>query len=253
LDIGRVLQTPDGKFSGYLGACFDITERKRSEEVLLLNQEQLKCMAGELLQAEERERKRIASDLHDRIGQNLILSKIRLKRLTGELNGRAAALLIDDIVKLIDDSIQQVRSLTFQISPPLLYEVGLEVAVESLADRFFEDHGLKVDIRVNYESLLLGENLRVTLYQMVRELLLNIVKHVAPRDVLIVFDKSDSLSIMVQDNGIGFNVEEVMSVKKSSKGYGLYNIKQNLELVNGSMTIDSSIGRGTRVVLNVPL
>ncbi|MBT0666661.1 PAS domain S-box protein [Geobacter pelophilus] len=249
---GSAVYDDNGNFKMCRSTLFDITERKRNERLILSHQEQLKLLADNLFHAEEMERKRISGDLHDMIGQSLILSKIRLKRLSEELEGRSAAALIDEIIKLTDESIQQVRSLIFQISPPLLYEVGLEAAVESLGERFYHEHGLEVNVRTRYASLSLSEGLRVTLYQVLRELLLNVVKHVDARQVSVVFDKSDSLTITVEDDGNGFNVEDVMSANKGS-GYGLFNVRQKIERINGSIIIDSSLGRGTRVLLNVPL
>lgn len=240
-----------------------LQERKHAEERLrtlnaeleqriverTMQQEQLKHLVEDLFQAEERERRRIAGELHDSIGQSLALAKIRLKRLSMEQNECS----VDEILKPIDESIQQIRSLTFQISPPLLYEVGLEAAIEGLAERLYDEHGLVVQVRTNYDSLVLSEGVRVMLYQVLRELLMNVVKHGCSRQCIITFDQSDLLTITLEDDGTGFNVEETIQGRKGAVGFGLFNVRQKIERAGGSFTVHSSVGCGTRVVLNVPL
>ncbi len=119
----------------------DITERKASEEKIRVYEEQLRSLASELTLLEERERRRIANDLHDHIGQNLALSKIKL----GELRASVSSSLVKplhEIHGLIEQTIQYTRSLTFELSPPILYELGFEAAVEWLAEQIQEKHGI---------------------------------------------------------------------------------------------------------------
>lgn len=244
----------DGR-PAYIGATvMEITDRKRAEEALLTYQERLKCLVEETFLAEERERRRIAEELHDQIGQTLALAKIRLTTLAEELEGRSASGTLKGIVTLIDNSIREIRTLTFQISPPLLFEVGLEAAVEWLGERLSNDHGLVVSVTRTYESVVLGEEQRVTLFRIVRELLVNVVKHAEARNALVDFDCDDrSIRITVEDDGRGFEPDTI-PLKRDQKGrFGLFNIRQKVEYAGGEIRFESVSGAGSRITICFPL
>jgi signal transduction histidine kinase len=153
------------------------TARRKAEEELIANQERLKALAAELAHAEERERSRIAVELHDAVGQRLAQSEMMLGALTKIPISAECIGHIDEIRGILDTVIDQVRSLTFRISPPVLHLVGFEAAVESLCEKFQEDFGTRFTFMSDGEPRLIGEDLRGALYRMARELLFNAVKH----------------------------------------------------------------------------
>lgn len=236
------------------GAGIDITERVRAEEALVAYQQELSSLAAELSLAEERERRRIAGELHDQIGQSLAFVKLGLSSLAqGCLPAGLAGQLgkLDDVVGC---TIQDVRSLTFQISPPLLYEVGLEAALEALGERFQNEHGFRVAFRDDGVPKPLDSEVGVTLYQVVRELLVNSAKHAAASLVTIaVSNACGTVEVVVEDDGCGFQAVNDPQRREKKGSFGLFNIRQRIGYLNGEVRIDSTVGVGTRVTVRVPL
>lgn len=244
----------DGK-PAYIGATvLEVTDRKMAEDAMLAYQEQLKCLAEDVFLAEERERRRIAGELHDQIGQTLALVKIRLTTLVDELAGRAAAGTLQSIVSLLNDCIREVRTLTFRISPPQLFDVGLEAALVCLCQKLSSEHGVNFSV-INFpEPLFIGEEHRILLFGVVRELLVNVVKHADARQATVALVNHDSVvSIMVEDDGKGFDTGIFTRFRGKGGGFGLFNIKQKLEYAGGTLRIDSVPGSGTKISITFPL
>jgi PAS domain S-box-containing protein len=259
------VKNDQGRLMGIAEFVSDITERKRAEEALRkahddlesrINErtDQLTSLTAELSLAEERERRRIATELHDQVGQTLILSKIKLDSLSRSLPSESFGKQIGEINKYLDQSIQDIRSLTFQLSPPLLYEVGFEAAVEWLGEEFEEKYGLQVEFRDDGKKKPLAEEASVALYQIVRELLLNVAKHAKAKSVRISVGKvSGKIKINIADDGSGFDSLNSMRRKNKKSGFGLFNIRQRIEYLGGEFLIESEIGQGTRATLLLPL
>lgn len=247
-----VLRDQVGAVTGAMGIGEDVTERKKAENTLFRYQEELKNLTAELSLAEERERRRLAADLHDRIGQTLAFAKIRAHSLRNFLADEGVAPL-GELTGLLDQSIQDVRTLIFQISPPILYEMGLEAALEWLAESFQKEHGFKVSFHDDGEPKPLEEGVKVTLFQVVREVLINTVKHARARHVrLSVLGSDGYVTICAEDDGMGFEVERAAGGSRNRSGYGLFNIRQRIEHLGGEVRIESRPGRGTTVTVAVP-
>lgn len=259
------IKSADGRLLGVAEFVSDITERKLAEEALKKahdelesrvreRTEQLSSLAAELSLVEERERRRIATELHDQVGQNLIMSKIRLGSLSPELPAEQFAAVLGEIREQITRSIEGIRTLTFQLSPPLLYEVGFEAAVEWLAEEFEGQHGLQVVFQDDGKRKPLDQEEGIALYQMIRELLVNIVKHAKAKKVRIVVEKmADAVRIIVADDGSGFDGLQDPKLGKRNAGFGLFNIRQRIEYLGGELAIESKINGGSRVTLLFPL
>ena len=157
----------------------EIEERKIAEQALIDHQDRLRRLSTELLQTEERERRRIATEIHDRIGQTLAVTKIQLGALKAALESDKRAEMVEDIRQLITRTIKDTRTLTFELSPPVLYELGLQAALEWLAESIRQQSGLAVTVERDDSTPTLEIGRRVFLYQSVRELVLNVVKHAA--------------------------------------------------------------------------
>ncbi|MDH5202516.1 MAG: HAMP domain-containing protein [Nitrospirota bacterium] len=232
----------------------EITERKQVEEKLLNYQDQLRTMASELSLTEERERRRIASELHDRIGQSLAISKIDLGALRKELSSSELAGTIEKIYELITLTIQDTRSLIFELSPPILYELGFEAAVEWLAEQIKEQHNILVEFEDDNQLKPLDNDLRVVLFQAVRELLINIVKHSQARNAKVSLGSDEStIQIKVEDDGVGFDISRLYTQDNKSRGFGLFSIFERMDYLGGHFEIVSKPGHGTMVTLVAPL
>ena len=242
----------EGRVLSYEGSLLDVTVRKEAEAELAAYQKKLRALSAELSAAEERERRRLARDLHDGVSQSLALSISRLKAWTHK---NAIEYLIKDkesVLSTLSEALEQIRTLTFELSPPVLYDYGLEAALEWLSENIEDRYGLSVAFQVRGEPGVIGENLRVVLYRSVRELLINAVKHARAERVQILVEHRDSqVNIMVEDDGVGLRAKQ--EVWDSGKGFGLFGVRERLKTLGGVMEIDSSPNRGTRIVLTAPI
>jgi len=231
----------------------DITEQKRSEENIRKYQKKLRSLASELSLTEERERRRIATALHDNIGQNLAMSKIKLAAVLQALANNDLANPLRKVYDLIDETIRYSRSLTTEISPPILYELGFEAAVEWFTEYVGQQRGIKVVFENDGLPKPMDEEIRVMLFTAVRELLVNVAKHAKTQDAKVSIERDDNrILIKVEDNGIGFDPAIVASVRGGTLGYGLFSIRERLNHVGGTLHINSQPGM-TRVTLLAPL
>ena len=225
----------------------EIDRRKRAEE-------QLRFLASELSLAEERERRRIAAVLHDLIGQTLAVCKIRLGTLRESVLSTDLAIHIDEVRELVDQVIQDTRSLTSELSPYILYELGLEAAVESLAKQIQEQYSILPNFEDDGQPKPLDDGVRVVLFQAVRELLVNAAKHAQVHSVKVSISRRDgNIRISVEDNGVGFDASDISLRVCRSNGFGLFNIRERLRHLGGSLEVRSELGHGTMVVLTAPL
>ncbi|MHC4618463.1 MAG: PAS domain S-box protein [Planctomycetota bacterium] len=248
------IKDEDGRILYYEGTVEDISERKRAQEKLLVYQEQLRFLASELSLAEERLRRRIATDVHDHIGQNLAISKIKLDALRQSASAKELAVSLEEVSELIAETIESSRSLTFELSPPVLYELGLEAALEWLVRKTREQHGLSTEFKTDGRAKPLDHNVRVLLFQAVRELLVNVAKHAKARRVTVSAQRvAEEIRLTVEDDGVGFNTSKIGSRSDKSGGFGLFSIRERLGLVGGRLDIDSKPDRGTRVTLLAPI
>jgi PAS domain S-box-containing protein len=232
----------------------DIGDRKRAESEILSYQKRLRSLSSELMLTEERERHRIAAVLHDRIGQSLAIAKMRLGAARQATKPDRINPILDEVRQLLDVTIQDTRSLTFEISPPILYELGFEPAVEWLAERFHEQHGIPATFEDDRQPKPLGADLRVFLFQAVQELLLNVAKHARARSVRVcVRREGEQIVVGVADDGVGCDPTRVPSVGSTNGGFGLFNIRERLGLLGGRLEMDSDTDLGTRAWLRAPL
>jgi PAS domain S-box-containing protein len=235
--------------------AYDITDRKKAQEKLLEYQTQLKSLASELLLAEERERRRIATGVHDDIGQKLALVKLELQSIQAIASKPDISESLSHACELIDKGMQDARSLAFDLSNPVLYEVGFVAAVESLlTEQMIQKVGIKSELESKTRKLKLAQDTSVVLFQAVRELLTNVVKHANANKVKVCIDKSDKRAhVIVEDDGVGFELSRLKSPDKEKGGFGLFNVKERLEYLGGSFDINSKPNQGTRVTMAVPL
>jgi signal transduction histidine kinase len=229
------------------------TVRKQERENVAY-QNRLRFMGAEILLIEERERRQLATTLHDQIGQVLALAKIKLGALQAADSAEERRQLADEIRELLAQAITSSRTLTFELSPPILYELGFESAVQALCERFQQKHGLRIEFVTDRTPKTLPDDMRIILFRAVRELLVNIVKHAQAGSVQVSCQRiNNQIILVVADDGIGFEPAATVTPSSGSSGFGLFSNRERLHHLGGEMTIESSPGRGTRVILAAQL
>jgi len=217
-------------------------------------QKDLRSLASELFLTEERERRRLATELHDHIGQALAASKIKLGLLQKTANSSDISQPLAEVRELIEQMIQDTRSLHFKLSLPVLYELGFEAAVKWLAKDMHQQHGLRIQVKIQDRPIVLNNEVSVLLFQTVRELLVNIIKHAQANRAKISIRKVDNqLQIEVADNGVGFDPAKTAPKQWVVKGFGLFSIRERLNYFAGGLEIESKPGQGSRIILTIPL
>ena len=234
-----------------------LAQRDRLEELVTARTAELRSMATELLTLEIRERRDLAESLHDDLGQNLAIAKLKLGALGHSSEGEDRERFLrqlKEIEALVDRSNQSVRTLSAQFSPPVLREFGLATALDWLCDELRRTLGLSIKLQL-CDLGAMSEATATALYRMVRELLINIAKHaqVGEAELIMAMDEAgENLEITVSDAGIGFDMEQ-MGKRLTHASYGLSSIRQRLAIMMGMMSIDSQAGQGTIVTLSIPL
>lgn len=233
----------------------DITTQKRAEQKLLKYQEQLRSLGSQLVVTEEAVRRNLATRLHDSIGQDLALIKMKLKALSKQVEKTKVQQELDAIFPLLTQAIAQTRSLTFELSSPVLHELGFEAALERLTETFGAQHNIEVSYQTAVKPARLPQDAEIILYQAVRELMMNAVKHAAASEILVrICLDSSNLQIEVRNNGVGIDLQNQKPKPGGKEGFGLFNIRERLQLLGGTLEIISQPDTaGTSMILKVPL
>jgi PAS domain S-box-containing protein len=249
-----LVREADGQPQFVLALFEDITERRESEEKINAYQEQLQSLASELSLTEERERRRLATVLHDHIAQLLILAKAKFEKIQESTLYRSLTKPMEEIRRLIEESIRYTRACIFELSPPILYDLGFEATMEWLAEHMQEQYGLVVEVEDDEQPKPLDNETRVLLFRGVRELLFNVLKHAQASRARVCMHREDGqLRVMVEDDGRGFAPDQLSSPPEKMEGFGLFSIRERLNYSGGSMEIESTPGQVTRVILTMPL
>lgn len=226
----------------------DKTELKRSDAALRRKEEDLRTLAAQLTLIEENTRRAIASDIHDRVGCELVSQLNTLKRISAMSLPQEAAGEIRKLAENTEKLISESRSLIFELSPPVLKEVGLNPALEALARNMFDRRGIRWTFRAKgtREEFFADDEICVILYRMTRELLVNVIKHSGASNVNIIVNRgAQRIMVAVEDDGRGFT-------ERGSGGFGLFSIRERLRAVGGEISIISSPGEGATVAMSCP-
>jgi PAS domain S-box-containing protein len=224
-----------GKPYQYLAIRHEITERKRVEQ-------ELQKMMTSIIDVQEEERKRLSRNLHDGIGQNLYSHLITINRLLSELEHP----LLRQMQKEATQLIEEIRDISWELRPSVLDDLGLVPAIRSFLSRFSENYG----IDVYFECVLnrrLDISIELTIYRIIQEALTNIRKYAEVSEAAVTIREMDQIvRVMIEDKGKGFDVNS------QSRGVGLFSMDERTRAVGGELTINSSSGKGTRIILEVP-
>ncbi|MGE5531281.1 MAG: PAS domain S-box protein [Bacteroidota bacterium] len=240
-----VIYDDQGNFRAVMAVGLDRTEQHEA-------QLQLRRLTAELALAEQKERRRIATLLHDDIAQILAFTKMRLASAMALATDERIKEVLEESSGSIDEAIRGARSLTLELSAPVLYERGLVEAIQWIAPRIAQKHGFEVAVTVTGEVRRLEIDLEVTLFQAVRELLTNVAKHAEAKHVRIEMSyRSSEVVIQVTDDGKGFLPAKAQ--RREESGFGLLNVRERLQYLGGSLTVDSTPGSGTRMIIVCPV
>jgi len=232
----------------------EIAERARHEQRIGSYRERMRSLASELAVTEESERRRIASDLHDHIGQALASLKMKLTEVQRSAAFTGYESTLAEMRALLDHTIRATRSLTVEISPPVLYELGLAPAIHWLGDQFHAGHGLAVEVVAVAPFAEPDEVVRPVVFKAVRELLLNTAKHAQARSVRVhLASPPGMVRVDYRDDGVGCDPSVIDGTGPRTDAFGLFSVRERCEHLGGSFAFESGAGRGVRVRLEVPL
>lgn len=229
----------------------DTTVKRKAEKSIREYQDKLQRMAFDAALTEERERRRIAVELHDRIGQSLALAQIKLTSTRDTLSGEARS-AVDEVVELLKQSAIETRTLTFDLSPPVLYDLGLKDALSWLADEVEKRYGMRIEIADDEADKPMDDATRSLVFRAVRELLMNVFKHAKTPTAKVSLRRSDDhFDIAVEDAGVGFDQEATS--ERTPNGFGLLSVREQIGRLGGTLQITSAPSHGTRVNMRLPL
>ena len=250
-DVG--LSTMEGE-RGPLVVAFisDMTALKEHEQRIKAYKQRLQEMAFDAALVEERQRRRLAEDLHDNIGQTLALAQIRLKAALASEPSMAGNKDLGEVTKLLALAMNDIRSLTFELSPPVLYDLGLVAALEWFGEQLEAQHQLHVAVLADERWQRLEVETAALLFRSVRELLTNVVKHADTRNARVSLERDEQwLVVTVADEGKGFAPELLRRVG-SGRGFGLFSVREQIIRLGGQFDVTSSPQQGTRITLRIP-
>ncbi len=233
------------------------SRQERDQLKLLEYQNRLRVLNYQLALVEDRQRRELASAIHDGLAQQLfgIRAKVTLLKYPDKVENPQE--IVQEIMDILDRTMQDARSLSFELFPPVLYEMGLEEALDWLVRHFSERTQIRCRLVTEGDRVDVPEDVRSLVYHCLRELLANVTHHAEADEVTVSLDYVHHfLTILVEDDGHGFDVvlEELrVPDPGDTQGVGLFSIRERLRVLNGRMLVDSKPGRGCRIFLSIPL
>jgi signal transduction histidine kinase len=232
----------------------EVAERQRAEDALRRSDVRLRVLAWRLMEAQETERRHLAHELHDEVGQNLTVLKINLhnaRRLTGT---NEAGEVFQDSIALVEHTLQQIRNLSLDLRPPLLDAVGLPAALRWYLDRQAERSGLAIQFTADPPDAQLPAGLGIACFRVVQEALTNVLRHAQARRVDVeLWQTSTAVQLLLRDDGVGFDVGAAWERATRGTSLGLLGMQERVSLVGGELDVSSTPGQGTQVRVLLPL
>ena len=236
-----------------LGMVRDISERKQAETVSREQVGQLKALARRVLQAQESERRRVAIELHDELGQSLTAIKINLQ-VRQRIGGQSPAELQAENVAIVDNALQQVRRLALALRPSMLDDLGLVPALHWLCEQTEARNGLLVGCAAGELPSRLAPEIETACFRIVQESLTNVVRHARARWVNVALhQEGDTLEVCIEDDGCGFDLAAMRRRALAGACMGVAGMQERAALISGQLTVESTPGQGCRLRLCCPL
>ena len=233
---------------------FEKVEHRHSEKELGKTREQLRDVSFKLLLAEETERKRIAQEIHDGIAQHWATVKMRVERILNQL-GKEIATPLQDILPIIQVGLEETRRIQMNLRPALLDDLGILATISWFCREFQKAHpAIHVETKISVQEDDISKPVKTVIYRLLQEALNNISKHSKATLVNLTLQKSDgAIEFIIQDQGQGFELDAVLSLKSYERGLGLSGMKERTHLSGGSFSIVSTKGIGTTIQASWPL
>lgn len=239
-----------GKIIGQLISVADISTQKRVES-------SMRELSARLVDAQEIERKLISQELHDGIGGKLTAIKYSLEKIISELTQSSSSLEqpLDDLLSIIHDTIDETQRIYRNLHPSILDDLGLKAAIRSLCREFNEVYSwIEINSRIRIQEDQIHDSLKILIYRILQEAMNNIAKHSRADQVNVSLEQfKKKAALVVEDNGTGFDMDEIQEKEIFEKGFGLKNIKERTELFGGTLTIVSDSEKGTVIRASWPI
>ena len=243
-----------GKIIHYDGIIEDITVQRKIREDILTYQSNLKSLANKLVVTEEEAKRSCAITLHDTIGQLLIALKYKISELNRKVEKSEHKKLISETSNILQDAINETRNITYELSPPVLYELGLVPAISWKLDEIEKSNKIKTSLTDQSKSYDLDEKEQIIIYRSINELLQNVIKHSKAESVNVSFKLlPNNFRITIKDNGVGFNLDATRAKAISQKKFGLFSIMERIRYFGGELNINAVPTIGTEAVINLPI
>ncbi len=242
----------EGNPAGMLVILSDITENKKAETALAHSEKQLRLLSAQLLAAQENERKRVAQELHDGIGQSLTAIKFRLENALKQTEEGVPAVQgesIQAIIPVIQSAIEEVRRISMDLRPSILDDLGIVATISWFCREFQATYaGITVDKHIALTEPEVPDALKIVIFRLVQEALNNVAKHSKADSVRIRLAKRQGgIELEISDNGVGFDWNAALDSARFRKGFGLASMRERTESLGGSFSIETSSGRWTGI------
>ncbi|HEX8890342.1 MAG TPA: PAS domain S-box protein [Pyrinomonadaceae bacterium] len=253
--INEVVVDENGTVTKMMGTVQDVTERKRAEKAREQLLKERKELLSRLVKAQEDERRRIARELHDQLGQQItaLMLGIKLLKDSGHCQPQATRHL-DRLQEYADQLGRELHNIAWELRPTALDDLGLHTALGNYLEKWSESSGKTAELHCQgFNGHRLSTQIETTLYRVIQEALTNVIKHSEAEFVSLILERRDNhVLAIVEDDGRGFNVEEVMNASESEHKLGILGMRERLALVFGTLEIESTPGAGTSVFVRIP-
>lgn len=254
LSHGAVVSDPRGDVSRMVGVCLDITERKLAEERLRDYTHRLQNLSTRLLEAQETERRRIARELHDQIGQDLSVIKINLQTMQRLPGSAVVSPHVDETLRVVEGVLQTARNLSVELRPSMLDDLGLAAALRWYLDRQAQRAGITLQFTVDMLQVRINPTIETACFRLAQEALTNVLRHANAHHVQVLLQQSETeLELRILDDGQGFDVEAARTRAARGDSFGLLGMEERALLAGGGLEIISTPGQGTTVIARFPL
>jgi PAS domain S-box-containing protein len=245
----------DKEISYFVTTSRDITLSIKAEKEIQQYQTSLQKMTTEMTMIEEKQKKEIASNIHDHLSQSLVISKMRIN----QLKKNPQLKFIDEDLMFIEthisEALENSRKITYELSPPVLYQIGIIDDLNLLLEDVEATHKISYRFNRNVNSIKLSDVKSILLYRSIQEVIKNAIKYADASLITLNFDKDDlGIYILIYDDGVGFDTNVLKNLHNhSGSGFGLFTVQERIKNIQGKFTIESKINVGTSVKIFIPL